>query len=204
MLNANLFRKGAPPLDRDVIWKSVKYAQAAIHFCALGTIARNNGFDRIWLFLYATSLELGLKSLALRWGVAPNKCWGHKVTKLLALIEGKGGCLPPSVRNFLLSDKSEASTAGERKKRQEKEYWDMTEDERFEAIMIDCRYPDMKCNAFIHRNYPGLVAELLEAESPYPLWFQGGSALAEIKLAVGGQRSKSGIRHTSSRATPQK
>jgi hypothetical protein len=109
--------------------------------------------------LFALAIELAFKSVALRSGASRDQCKnsaGHSVSKIIALIESLGSIVSADLKCKLMDD-------------------------RWFTSMLSDRYPQMGAGPFVHSNYPGLVAQILETQcAAAPLKFEGGSALAEI------------------------
>lgn len=141
------------------------FAKAAIEFAALGLLAEKGRKIAVQLHLYALALEIAFKSLALRAGATPEECKqvaGHKISKMIAMIEAKGVTVPPDLKRRL------------------------NDDDWFRK-MLGIRYPvfiakpTVENTLFFHKNYPEMIAAILEIPCDAPLTFTGRSALAEIK-----------------------
>jgi hypothetical protein len=134
-----------------------QFAKLAVEFAALGKIAKDCDLGFSHLHLSALAIELAFKSLALRIGATPRetKNAGHKITKIIALIEQRGVTVSARLKRRLSDDK-----------------W-------FESLLAS-RYPAMRSQIFHHRDYPEMVAEILEIPCNSPLSFKGKGALTEI------------------------
>jgi hypothetical protein len=62
----------------------------------------------------------------------------------------------------------------------------LNNDESFKNRLFGTRYPVFDPDEVItyHKNYPEMVAEILEIPCPIPLKFMDGSAMAELKKLV--------------------
>jgi hypothetical protein len=62
----------------------------------------------------------------------------------------------------------------------------LNDDKSFKSRLFGTRYPAFDPDDVItyHKNYPEMIAEILEIPCPIPLKFSGGSALAELKKLV--------------------
>jgi hypothetical protein len=155
--------------DREMspsVHDGISFAHAAVQFAALGLAAR----DRRWSFpqyhLYALAIELAFKSLALRSGATVDECKKakHDPGKTIELIQRHGTAVPVRLKTRL----SDAQ-------------W-------FNAFLFMSRYPavselntSLDKTIFLHPDYPEMIAEILEAPCKWPLSFESGSALAEIR-----------------------
>ncbi|WP_396263413.1 hypothetical protein [Haloferula sp. A504] len=158
-----------PEADRNLpmsVIDGVSYAHTAIQFAALALVAgeRQWGFPKDHLF--ALAIELAFKSLALRSGSTVIECRsaGHDPEKMIALIEKHGATVPTRLKTRL-SDK-----------------------EWFKAFLFMSRYPalselntSLEKTIFLHPDYPEMIAEILEADCRWPLSFDPGGALHQIR-----------------------
>jgi hypothetical protein len=62
----------------------------------------------------------------------------------------------------------------------------LNDDKSFKNRLLGTRYPVFDPDEVItyHKNYPEMVAEILEIPCPIPLKFTGGSAATELKQLV--------------------
>ncbi len=152
------------PLPPEIL-NGIGFAHGAVDFAALALVSGRLGCLKPQLHLFAVAIELAFKSLALRAGASLDSCKkaSHKITKMIALIEEHGVEVPENIKTRLGDDK-----------------W-------FEKFLLLTRYPELKPptswdkTITLHRNYPEMIAEILEIPSSCPLEFKRGSALAEIK-----------------------
>jgi|ERR1044071_102797 hypothetical protein len=151
----------------------MSFANAAVEFAALGWEAEQCGIVSAQLHLYALSIELAFKSLALRVGATLAECKksGHRVSEIIRLIESRGIKIPAALKRRLNNDK-----------------W-------FQK-MLGTRYPVLIANptientVFFHKDYPEMIAGILEIPCSSPLGFEGNSALHEIKTLLSSKRAK--------------
>lgn len=153
------------------IMDGVHFAHQAVEFAHLGFIAETKEMKRPQYHLFALAIELSLKSLAIRSDATPSECKkaGHKLADLIQLIENKGTTVPDSIK-IRISD-----------------------DDWFKSFFLLSRYPviseemeslkekSLKNSLLLHDNYPGMIAEILETPCKWPLEFERGSAIEEIK-----------------------
>ena len=144
----------------------VCFAHTAVQFAALALTAREKKWSFPQYHLYALAIELSFKSLALRSGATVDECRsaGHDPSKMMKLIEKHGTCVPTRLKTRL-SDK----------------HW-------FHAFLFMSRYPapselntSLNNTVFLHPDYPEMIAEILEAPCRWPLSFEPGGALGEIR-----------------------
>ena len=144
----------------------ISFAHTAVQFASLGLVALQNKWSFPQYHLYALAIELAFKSLALRSGATVGECRvaGHDPTKMIELIERYGTTVPIRLKTRL-SDKK----------------W-------YHAFLFMSRYPapselntSLDKTIFLHPDYPEMIADLLEIRCRWPLSFERGSALAEIK-----------------------
>jgi hypothetical protein len=140
------------------------FAKTAMEFTSLGCIAEQKGMTAVKNHLFSIAIELAFKSLALRSGATVSKCKAadHTISKMFSLIESFGISIPALIKRKLSDDKS------------------------FRNRLNGTRYPVFNPKEIItfHKNYPEMIAEILEIPCPKPLTFKEGSALAEIKKQV--------------------
>ena len=145
-------------------WDGLTFANIAVEFAALAWMAQQKGGMPSRLHLYALSIELAFKSLALRSGATVDDCLkaGHRISKMIGLIESHGVSVPPYLKQRL-------------------------NDDRWFKNMLGIRYPRMilvpkfEETVFFHNNYPEMIAQILEIPGLCPLTFKEDSALLEIK-----------------------
>jgi hypothetical protein len=142
----------------------LSFARASTEFTSLGCIAEQNGLIGAKLHLFSIAIELAFKSLALRSGATVSQCKAanHTISKMITLTESFGISIPALIKRKLSDDKS------------------------FRDRLNGTRYPVFSSKEIItyHKNYPEMIAEILEIPCPRPLTFKGGSALAEIRQQV--------------------
>jgi hypothetical protein len=140
------------------------FANTAMEFTSLGCIAEQRRMVAVSVNLYSTAIELAFKSLALRSGATVEQCEkaSHKISKILSLIQSFNIKIPEHLDRKLNDDKS------------------------FKNRLLGTRYTvfDPKEIITYHKNYPEMIAEILEIPCPIPLKFSDGSALAELKKLV--------------------
>lgn len=146
------------------------FSQNAMEFAGLGLILEQKlNFEKrspnsACIHLYTMAIELAFKSLALRAGATVSDCTkaNHNISKMISLIQKHQIKIPEPLDRKLNSDKS------------------------FKERLFGTRYPVFNPEEKIsyHKNYPEMVAEILEIPCPIPLKFAGGSALAELKQFV--------------------
>jgi hypothetical protein len=127
----------------------------------LGYIAEEKHMVAASVNLYSIAVELAFKSLALRSGATASRCKkaGHKISEILSLIQSFNIKIPKHLDRKLNDDKS------------------------FINRLLGTRYTvfDSKEIITYHRNYPEMIAEILEIPCQLPLKFDGGSAIAELR-----------------------
>lgn len=136
------------------------FADSAIHFAAVALASQNAKFGRTTWYLYAIAAELSFKSLALRSGADPEECKkaGHKISKIVQLTERQGVVISKELKFKIVDDS-------------------------WFAEMLETRYPlQTGSGLFVNPNYVELIAEILEIACNSPLSFEGGSAIAEIRI----------------------
>jgi hypothetical protein len=137
----------------------LSFAQRAMEFASLGFIAEQKRMVAVSVNLYSVAIELAFKSLALRSGATVSQCEkaGHGISKILSLIQSFNVIIPEYLDRKLNDDKS------------------------FKNRLLGTRYTvfDSKEAITFHKNYPEMIAEILEIRCPIPLKFADGSALAE-------------------------
>jgi hypothetical protein len=148
----------------------LSFARNAMEFASLGyileqkLIAEQKVIGAVSLNLYSMAIELAFKSLALRAGATVNDCKeaSHNISVMISLIQKHQIKIPE-----LLDRK-------------------LNNDESFKNRLFGTRYPVFDPDEVItyHKNYPEMVAEILEIPCPIPLKFMGGSAMAELKKLV--------------------
>lgn len=151
-----------------------RFANAAIEFTALAMEGEKAGIIGTRLHLYALAIEVAFKSLAIRSGSSPMECKkaSHAISKMVAIIESYGTVVPDSLKRRL-------------------------NDDRWFKKMLDTRYPNfpevpsLEETLFFHRNYPEMIAEILEIPCSGELAFDGGSALKEITTLLTRRRNRS-------------
>ena len=142
------------------------FAHTAVQFAALAISAdqKNWGFPRT--HLYALAIELSFKSLALRSGANIEQCRkaGHDPSKMIELIEQCG---------TIVSDRLKTRLA-------DKEW--------FHAFLFMSRYPavselnsSLEKTILLHSDCLEMIAEILETACRWPLSFERGSALEELR-----------------------
>lgn len=146
------------------------FAQNAIEFASLGLIleqkliSEQKVLGAASINLYTMAIELAFKSLALRSGATVSDCKkaSHNISEIISLIEKHKIKMPE-----LLDRK-------------------LNNDESFKSRLFGTRYPVFDPDEIItyHKNYPEMIAEILEIPCPIPLKFTGGSALVELKKLV--------------------
>lgn len=154
------------------------FAQNAMEFAGLGFILEQklntskkiigyvsiNPTSSASINLYSMSIELALKSLALRSGATVQQCKeaSHNISEIFALIQKFNIKIPEILDRKLNDDKS------------------------FKNRLFGTRYPVFDPSEIItyHKNYPEMIAEILEIPCLIPLKFTGGSAMAELKQFV--------------------
>lgn len=140
------------------------FAQRAMEFMSLGCIAEQRHMVAVSVNLYSIAIELAFKSLALRSGATVSQCEkaGHKISKILSLIQSFNIKIPEPLDRKLNDDKS------------------------FRNRLLGTRYTvfDPKEVITYHKNYPEMITAILEIPCPIPLKFSNGSALAELKKLV--------------------
>jgi hypothetical protein len=140
------------------------FANTAMQFTSLGCIAEQKPMVAVSVNLYSIAIELAFKSLALRSGATVSQCEkaSHKISKILSLIQSFKIKIPEHLDRKLNDDKS------------------------FKNRLLGTRYTVFNPKDIItyHKNYPEMIAEILEIPCPIPLKFDGGSALAELKKLV--------------------
>jgi hypothetical protein len=153
------------------------FANAAIGFTALAWLGEQaNIILTARLHLYALAIDLSFKSLALRSGATPGECKkaGHRISEMIRLIESRGVVLPERLKQRL------------------------NDDEWF-TKMVNVRYPIMIPNpslremVFFHKNYPEMIAQILEIPCACPLRYAEGGAIGEIKAQVRTLKGAPGI-----------
>jgi len=139
------------------------FANSAIQFAALAFVSHKAALGHATWYLYAMAAELAFKSLALRSDAKPADCKkaGHKISRVVQLIEQQGISVPHELKFKIVDDP-----------------W-FTE-------MLETRYPiQTNTGMFINSNYVELIAEALELQCKSLLKFEGGSAIAEIRIKAG-------------------
>jgi hypothetical protein len=140
------------------------FAKTAMEFTSLGCIAERKHMVAVSVNLYSIGIELAFKSLALRSGATVNQCEkaGHKISKILTLIQSFNIKIPEHLDRKLNNDKS------------------------FKNRLLGTRYTVFNPKEVItyHKNYPEMITAILEIPCPIPLKFSDGSALAELKKLV--------------------
>lgn len=140
------------------------FANRAMEFTSLGCLAEQRRMVAVSVNLYSTAIELAFKSLALRSGATLDECKtaNHNISKILILIQGFNIKIPEHLDRKLNDDKS------------------------FKNRLLGTRYTVFNPKEIItyHKNYPEMIAEILEIPCPIPLKFSDGSALAELKKVV--------------------
>ena len=140
------------------------FANRAMEFTSLGCIAEQTRMVPVSVNLYSTAIELAFKSLALRSGATMSQCEkaGHRISKILSIIQSFKIKIPEHLDRKLNDDNS------------------------FKNRLLGTRYTvfDPKEVITYHKNYPEMIAEILEIPCPIPLKFADGSALAELKKLV--------------------
>jgi len=120
------------------------------------------GFGRSKVEVMA--IELAFKSLALRSGATVNDCKkaSHNISKMISLIQKHQVKIPELLDRKLNCDQS------------------------FKNRLFGTRYPVFDPNEVItyHKNYPEMIAEILEIPCSIPLKFKGGTAMEELKQLV--------------------
>ena len=142
------------------------FANSSIEFAALALVAETSGRSSasVGLHLYALSIELGFKALAIAWGSTADECRAcrHKISEMIALVEDKGGMISDVIKRRLNDD-----------------IW-------FKK-MLGTRYPLMILNpsleetVFFHKNYPEMIVEILETPTPLGFKFEAGTALETVR-----------------------
>jgi len=155
--------------DRELpasVHDGVCFAHTAVQFAALALTAGEKKWSFPQNHLYALAIELSFKSLALRSGATVDECRsaGHDPSKIMELIEKHGTSVPTRLKTRL-SDKQ----------------W-------FHAFLFMSRYPapselntSLDKTIFLHPDYPEMIAEILEAPCRWPLSFESGGALGEMR-----------------------
>jgi hypothetical protein len=140
------------------------FAQRAMEFMSLGYVAEQRRMVAVSVNLYSIAIELAFKSLVLRSGATVSQCEkaGHKISKILSLIQSFNIKIPEHLDRKLNDDKS------------------------FRNRLLGTRYTvfDPKEVITYHKNYPEMITAILEIPCPIPLKFSDGSALAELKKLV--------------------
>jgi hypothetical protein len=154
------------------------FAQNAMDFASLGLILEQkiiserkvigsvtvNPTSSASVNLYCMAIELALKSLALRSGATLSRCKdaSHEISKMFSLIREFNVKIPENLDRKLNDDSS------------------------LKNRLFGTRYPVFEPGEVIsyHKNYPEMIAEILEIPCAIPLQFIGGSALAELKKLV--------------------
>jgi hypothetical protein len=140
------------------------FAQRAMEFMSLGCVAEKRRMVAVSVNLYSIAIELAFKSLALRSGATVSQCEkaGHKISKILSLIQSFNIKIPEHLDRKLNDDKS------------------------FRNRLLCTRYTvfDPKEVITYHKNYPEMITAILEIPCPIPLKFSNGSALAELEKLV--------------------
>src|SRR3954464_14291607 len=71
------------------------FADTSIEFAALALVAERSGRSStsVSLHLYALSIELGFKALAIAWGATASECRAciHRISEMIVLVEKNGG-----------------------------------------------------------------------------------------------------------------
>ena len=151
----------------------VFFAYTAVQFAALAVSADQRGWGCPKIHLYALAIELGFKSLALRSGASIDQCrkTGHDPAKMIDLIEQCGTAVPERLKTRL-ADK-----------------------EWFHAFLLMSRYPaiselnsSLDNTIMLHSDYPEMIAEILEVACRWPLSFERGSALEELRNPPSGMK----------------
>ena len=147
------------------ILDGLMFAQTAIQFASLGLTAGKASWTTPQVHLYALAIELAFKSLAIRSGATVQECKkaGHRVSRMIALIEGKGTFVTERIKTRLSDD-----------------IW-------FNSFLFLSRYPtftnrntSLENTIFLHSDYPQMIATILEVPCKWQLGFNEGSALCEI------------------------
>jgi hypothetical protein len=146
------------------ILNGIGFAHGAVDFAALALVSGRLGCLKPQMHLFAVATELAFKSLALRAGATLEECKNasHKITKMISLIEKHGVEVPSDIKTHLADDK-----------------W-------FKKFLLLTRYTELKPptsrdkTIALHRNYPEMIAQILEIPSNCPLEFERGGALSEI------------------------
>lgn len=154
------------PVASKHMWDGHGFARAAVEFAAMAWAAEQSGtkfFSR--LHLCALAIELGFKSLALRAGATPDDCLKarHRITEMVRLVEKLGVIVPTDIKRQLNDDGWFKKMLGSR-------------------YPIHIANPTLEDTLCFHSNYPEIIAGVLEIPCPCPLAFEGGSALAEIRM----------------------
>lgn len=146
------------------------FAQNAMEFASVGfileqkRISEQQGLGAASINLYSMAIELAFKSLALRSGATVSDCKkaSHNISEMIFLIQKHQIKIPELLDRKLNCDES------------------------FKSRLFGTRYPVFAPDKVIsyHKNYPEMIAEILEIPCPIPLKFTGGSALAELKKFV--------------------
>ena len=144
------------------------FANSAIGFTALAWLGEQAGIVLdARLHLYALAIELSFKSLALRSGATPGECKkaGHRISEVIRLIENRGVEVPAGLKQRL------------------------NHDDWFKK-MLKVRYPikidnpSLDETVFFHKNYPEMIAAILEIPCACPLHYADGGAIGEIKVQL--------------------
>ena len=148
----------------------LSFARNAMEFASLGyileqkLIAEQKVIGAVSLNLYSMAIELAFKSLALRSGATVSDCKkaSHNISEMISLIQKHQIKIPELLDRKLNCDES------------------------FKNRLFGTRYPVFDPDEVItyHKNYPEMIAEILEIPCSIPLQFTSGSALAELKMLV--------------------
>ena len=154
------------PSPQKHMWDGHGFAKSAIEFTAMAWAAEQSGVvESSRLHLYALSIELAFKSLALRAGATPAECRkaGHRISEMVRVVEKHGVVVPNALSRQLNDDDWFSRMVGS----------------RYPVHIIN---PTIKETLFYHSNYPEIVAGILEIPCPCPLTFKGNGALEEIRM----------------------
>ena len=150
------------------------FAHTAVQFAALAISAHQEKWGFPSTHLYALSIELSFKSLALRSGASIEQCRkaGHDPEKMIKLIEQCGTVVSERLKTRL-ADK-----------------------EWFHAFLFMSRYPAIsELNSTLdktirrHLDYPEMIAEIMETDCRWPLSFERGTALEELRNPPSGMKT---------------
>jgi hypothetical protein len=154
----------------EAVHDGVHFAHSAVRFASLGLCAKEQGWQLQEYHLFALAIELAFKSLALRSGASLTECKAvsHRPSAMIALIERHGTSLSECLKTRLSNDD-----------------W-------FKGFLLLSRYPaisqrnkSLDTTIFLHPDYPEMIAAILETTCIWPLEFERGNALAEIRSPPG-------------------